>query len=247
LVTEEGRVVNVDGVDVVVGTTRDNSDGSWAWSCRWCAVTGSADSRDAAYQRLCDHADEHHDADVVIAWREGHPTPVLLDACPQALRAWTAAMLKRYPDSILFVTLFGPRLTGVGEASSWGIQVDLRPSAPDGLDGQIRDDPNLAVAAPPEGVSLWFDRDWSRDRWPRLRAGWQRIAGWPHGGSSMGQVSIQAPDDAYQWHCNLCGARGVVEIGSDETRSESPRHHEAARESAQRAQADQLAHMRAHG
>lgn len=125
--TEEGQVVNVDGVDVVVSATRDNGDGSWAWSCRWCAVTGAAGSRDMADQELCDHVDELHDADVVIAWREGHPAPVMLDACPQPLRAWTAALLERFPDSILFVTLFGPLLTGVGEASSWRIRVDLRP------------------------------------------------------------------------------------------------------------------------
>ncbi|MGH2703252.1 MAG: hypothetical protein ACRDJ2_15945 [Actinomycetota bacterium] len=117
-----------------------------------------------AYQELCDHADELHDADVVIAWREGHPAPVVLDACPQPLRAWTAALLERIPDSILFVTLFGPLLTGDGEASSWRIRVDLRPSAPDGLDAQVRDDSDLAAAAPPEGVSLWFDRSWSKDR-----------------------------------------------------------------------------------
>lgn len=241
---EEQRVVNVDAVDVVVGATRESRAGSWTWSCRWCAVTADADSPDVAYLSLSDHVDALHRADVHVAWREHHPAPAVLDACPQPLRTWTADMLRRYPRSILFVTLFGPLLTGVGKGSSWGIQVDLRPSAPDGLDAQIRDDSDLAAVAPPAGVSLWVDRSESGDRLARLQAGWQRIAGFPERSASMEQVSIRGADDAYQWHCGLCGARGVVEIRSDERRSGHRRSHDAARESAERAHADQLAHLR---
>lgn len=146
---------NVDGVDVVIGVLSRNKDRSWTWSCRWCTVTGRTADRLSAHNALAVHAEPSHEDEVDDEWAVARPRPQVLGACPEPLREWLGRLLQRYPSHILFVTLFGARVTGTGESSSpWDIQIDLRPSALDGLQAQIREDAELAAAAPPEGLRL---------------------------------------------------------------------------------------------
>jgi hypothetical protein len=168
-----------------------------------------------------------------------------MGSCPQPLREWVARLLQRYPSHLLFVTLFGARVTRTGGSSSpWDIQIDLRPSAPDGLQAQIREDAELAAAAPQEGLRLWIDSAQDEDHGDRLERGWQRIADVPETGTSVDPISVNTPDDSYQWHCDLCGAHGVVRIRSDGTHFPSPQHVRAAHDATRQAKADCDAHMR---
>jgi len=241
----ERVTIDVDGVDVVIGVLNDNKDKTWTWSCRWCTVTGHAADRWSAYDALSAHAEPRHEAEVDVAWRVGRATPQVLGACPEPVREWAATLLQRYRSHILVVTLFGARvMIGTEESSStWDIQVDLRPSTPDGLPVQIRQDTELAAAAPQEGVRLWIDSSPDDEYWDRLQGGWQRIADVPEAGTSVDPISVNTPDDSCQWHCDLCGAHGITQVGSGGTRFPSPHYVRDAGDAARRAHADSAAHM----
>jgi hypothetical protein len=242
---ENKATANVDGVDVVIGVLSRNKDRSWSWSCRWCTVTGRTADRLSAHNALIAHAEPSHEDEVDEEWALARAKPQVLGACPQPLREWLSRLLHRYPSHILFVTLFGARVTGTGESSSpWDIQIDLRPSAPDELQAQIRQDTALAAAAPPEGLRLWIDSTQDDEYGHRLARGWQRIADVPETGTSVSPVSVNASDDSYQWHCDLCGAHGVVPIRADGMHFPSPQHVRAAHDATRRAKADCDAHIR---
>jgi hypothetical protein len=242
----ESVTMDVDGVDVVIGALTHNKGETWTWSCRWCSVTEPAEDRWSAYDALVAHAEPGHEAEVDVAWRVGRATPQVLGACPEPVREWAATLLQRYGSHVLFVTLFGARVVlGPEESSSaWDIQVDLRPSVPDGLQAQIRQDTELAAAAPQGGARLWIDNTPDDGYWDRLQGGWQRIADVPEAGSSVSPISVNAPDDSYQWHCDLCGAHGITQVGSEGTRFPSPHYVRAARDAARRADVDCATHMR---
>jgi hypothetical protein len=245
VLVEKKATANFDGVDVVIGVLSRNKDRSWTWSCRWCTVTGRTADRLSAHNALAVHAEPRHEAEVDDEWALARAKPQVLGACPEHLREWLGKLLQRYRSHILFVTLFGARVTGTGESmSSWDVQIDLRPSAPDGLHAQIRQDAALAAAAPQEGLRLWIDSTQGDEYGHRLQRGWQRIADVPETGTSTSPISVNAPDDSYQWHCDLCGAHGIVQIRSDGTHFPSPQHVRAAHDATQRAKADCDAHMR---
>lgn len=245
VLVEKQATTNFDGADVVIGVLTRDKDRSWTWSCRWCRVTGRAADRLSAHNALADHAESRHEVEVDDEWAVARPKPQALDACPEPLREWLGKLLQRHPNHLLCVTLFGARVSGTGESSSpWEIQIDLRPSAPDGLPAQIRQDTALAAAAPQEGLRLWIDSTQGDEHGHRLESGWQRIADVPETGTSVDPISVNAPDDSYQWHCDLCGAHGIVPIRLAGTQFPSPQHVRAAHDATRRAQADCDAHMR---